>query len=246
VTPLRRLRSVSAKLARAVIGLVATVLILILLTLALVQTGWAKNRLRDLIVRQANPYLTATLSIGRLEGSLVRGLQLGDISLSRNGHTLVRIEEVALSYSIRELFQPGVVIRSVRLTHPYVVGAKLPDGRWDLAALVKRIEILKGPASVLYGSQAFTSSINIDNEDFPRSWCSLKDQEGAKCNYKEDSSQGVSFFKDNHQQGTRKLQGRHPMPQVLELRPFSMGMPQSPMQGVQPPRPSHVGVPQAI
>ena len=114
------------------------VLILILLALALVQTVWAKNRLRDLIVRQANQYLTATLSIGRLEGSLLRGLLLGDISLSRNGHTLVRIDEVALTYSIRELFQKGVVIRSVRLTRPYVVGAKMADGRWDLGALVKR------------------------------------------------------------------------------------------------------------
>ena len=102
------------------------------------ETGWAKDRLRDLIVRQANQYLTATLSIGRLEGSLLRGLQLGDISLGRGGRTLVRIDEVALTYSIQELFQKGVVIRSVRLTRPYVVGAKMADGRWDLGALVKR------------------------------------------------------------------------------------------------------------
>ena len=114
------------------------VVALALLALALVETGWAKNRIRDLIVHQANQYLTATLSIGRLEGSLLRGLQLGDISLERDGHTLIRIEEVALTYSIRELFQKGVVIRSVRLTRPHVVGAKMADGRWDLDALVKR------------------------------------------------------------------------------------------------------------
>ena len=116
----------------------ALVLALMLLVLAVVETGWAKNQIRDLIVRQANPYLTATLSIGRLEGSLFRGLQLGDISVGRDGHTLIRIDEVALTYSIQELFQKGVVIRSVRLTRPYVVGAKMADGRWDLAALVKR------------------------------------------------------------------------------------------------------------
>jgi hypothetical protein len=108
------------------------------LALGVVETGWAKNRLRGLLVRQANQYLTATLSIGRLEGSLLGGIQLGDISLGREGHTLVRIDEVALTYSIRELFSQGVVIRSARLTRPYVVAAKLPDGRWDLGALVKR------------------------------------------------------------------------------------------------------------
>ena len=55
--------------------------------MAAVETGWAKNQIRHLIVRQANEYLTATLTIGRLEGSIFRGLQLGDITLARDGRT---------------------------------------------------------------------------------------------------------------------------------------------------------------
>lgn len=123
---------------KTVTALIALALAIVLVGLAVVETGWAKNRIRELIVRQANQYLTATLSIGRLEGSLLRGLQLGEISLGRDGHTLIRIDEVALSYSIQELFQKGVVIRTVRLTRPSIVGAKMADGRWDLGALVKR------------------------------------------------------------------------------------------------------------
>ncbi len=135
---LRRLRSISATFAKAVVGLIALILAIVLLALVAIETGWVKNRIRDLIVRQANEYLTATLSIGRLEGSLLRGLRLGDISLGRGDHTLIRIDEVAVSYSIRELFQRGVVIRSVRITRPIVVGAKMADGHWDLGALIKR------------------------------------------------------------------------------------------------------------
>jgi len=138
VARLRRLRSVSATLAKALVFLVALLLILIGLGIAAVETGWAKNRIRDLIVRQANEYLTATLTIGRLEGSLFRGLQLGDITLARGGRTLVHIDEVALSYSIRELVDRGTVIRRVRLIRPHVEAARLPDGGWDLGALVKR------------------------------------------------------------------------------------------------------------
>jgi autotransporter translocation and assembly factor TamB len=138
VSRLRRARSISAWLARAVIGLIAVVLAIVLVALAVIETGWAKDRIRDLIVRQANQYLTATLSIGRLEGSLLRGLQLGEISLGRDGHTLIKVDEIAVSYSIRELFQSGVVIRRVKLTRPHVVGAKMADGRWDLGALVRR------------------------------------------------------------------------------------------------------------
>jgi hypothetical protein len=138
VTALRRLHTVSTKVAKVLIGLVAIILILVGVGLAVVETGWAKNRLRDLIVGQANQYLTATLSIGSLGGSLLRGLQLGDISLSRDGRTLVHIDQVELEYSIRELYQQGTIIRRIRLTRPHVVGAKMADGRWDLGALVKR------------------------------------------------------------------------------------------------------------
>jgi autotransporter translocation and assembly factor TamB len=123
---------------KGAIGLVAFLLLLVVAALLVAETGWAKNRIRGLIIRQANQYLSATLNIGRLEGSLFRGLELGDITLDRDGRTLVKIDEVALSYSIRELVQQGVTIRRVRLTRPYVAARKMEDGRWDLAALVKR------------------------------------------------------------------------------------------------------------
>ena len=112
--------------------------------LLIIETGWAKNRLRELLVRQANQYLTATLEIGRLEGSLLRGLRLHAIRLSRDGQPLIAIDEIALSYSLRELWQAGTTIRQVTLVRPRIVASKLPDGRWDLGALVKR-DARQGP-----------------------------------------------------------------------------------------------------
>ncbi|HEY1910488.1 MAG TPA: translocation/assembly module TamB domain-containing protein [Vicinamibacterales bacterium] len=125
-------------MAKALVGITAFVLIVTAIAIGVVETGWAKEGLRDLIVGQANQYLTATLAIGRLEGSLFRGIELGDVNLSRNGQTLIHIDEISLSYALRELFDRGVTIRRVRLTHPVVVGARTTDGTWDLAALVKR------------------------------------------------------------------------------------------------------------
>jgi autotransporter translocation and assembly factor TamB len=138
VSRLRRVRSISAFLARALVSVIVVVLIGVGIVLIVVETGWAKNRIRALIVRQANQYLTATLSIGRLEGSLLRGLRLGQVELARDGQPMIVIEEISLSYSLRELFQSGVVIRRIRLTKPRIVAAKQPDGRWDLGALVRR------------------------------------------------------------------------------------------------------------
>ena len=125
-------------LFRAVVILVAIILAATGVVIAVVETGWGKDQLRELIVRQANQYLTANLEIGRLQGSLFRGLTLGDVTLSRDGRPIIEIEEVSLSYSARELYQNGTIIRRVVITRPRVVAAKLPDGRWDLGALVKR------------------------------------------------------------------------------------------------------------
>ena len=134
----RRIRSVSTTIVKAIGSLLLVILLLTGLALIVVETGWANNRIRALLVRQANEYLTATLSIGRLEGSLLRGIQLGDVTLARAGRTLIHVDEIRFAYSIREIVQRGVVIREIRLTRPTIVGAKQADGSWDLGSLVKR------------------------------------------------------------------------------------------------------------
>ncbi len=131
-------RRVARRLARLLVYAIAAILIVIGIGLSVLETGWAKGQLRDLIVRQANQYLTATLSIGSLSGSILRGLELSQIQLVKDGQTLVRIDEIALSYSIRELVQSGTVIRRIRLLRPRFVISKQSDGRWDIAAIVRR------------------------------------------------------------------------------------------------------------
>src|SRR5690348_11072861 len=101
------MRSASARVAKTIVFIVLTIVVLAALVLAAIQTGWAKNRIRNLIVTQANEYLTATLSIGRLEGSLIRGLRLGDVTVSRDGKPLIHIDEIGVAYSVRELLQRG-------------------------------------------------------------------------------------------------------------------------------------------
>src|SRR5947209_15031733 len=134
----RHLRRLGVVVGKTIVYVTAAILVALGAALAILETGWAKNQIRALIVRQANEYLTATLEIGRLEGSLVRGIQLGDIRLSRGGRTLVAIDDVSLRYSIRELIQYGTIIKRIHLARPRVVMSRAPDGRWDLASLVKR------------------------------------------------------------------------------------------------------------
>src|ERR1700730_8645204 len=126
------------RLIRAIVYTVVLVLVLIGLGIGTLQSDWGRNQLRRLVIRQANQYLTASLEIERLDGSLFSSIELGGIRLSLDGRTLVSIESVSATYSLQELFASGTVIKRVRLVRPHVVAGRLPDGRWDLAAIVKR------------------------------------------------------------------------------------------------------------
>ena len=119
--PRSRRQRIVFGLTRALLCTIAFILIVVGLVFVAFQTGWGQNQLRALIVRQANQYLTATLDIDRLQGSLVRGLQLTNVRLSQDGRVLVAIDDVSLSYSLRELFDQGIVIRRIRITRPPVI-----------------------------------------------------------------------------------------------------------------------------
>ena len=106
--------------------------------IALAETPWGKNRLRDLIVSQADAYLDGSLTIARLEGSLVGGVRLEGVRLSKDGRDLVTIDDISIDYSLGQLLSRQIVITGIALTRPRVALARTPDGRWNLAAIVRR------------------------------------------------------------------------------------------------------------
>lgn len=133
-----RWRQRGVGLARGLVLLIAAVICLAGLIVVLLRTTWGLDKARALIVSQANRYLSATLEIDRLSGSLLRGVVLEGVRLTREGRTLVSIDRVEVDYRVRELTENGTTIRRLRLTHPVVSAGRDADGRWDVAALVRQ------------------------------------------------------------------------------------------------------------
>jgi uncharacterized protein involved in outer membrane biogenesis len=132
----RSIRAAGA-LARYAAYAVALLLVLAVLTVLAIESAWGKERLRRLIVSQSDRVLIGTLEIDRLSGSLLSGVQLQGVRLIQDGVPVVTIADATVSYSIRELYQGGTVIRHLRLQGLDVVGARGADGRWNLASLVR-------------------------------------------------------------------------------------------------------------
>ncbi len=63
------------------------------------QTAWFKNWLRGYIVREANQYLNGTLSIERLGGNLLFGIEMENVAVSMDGTDVVAVKDLGLDYN---------------------------------------------------------------------------------------------------------------------------------------------------
>ena len=125
----RRSLQVLAFLATLMVGAASMAVIV-------TQTSWFKEWLRGFIVRQAEDYVNGRLSIGRLDGNLFFGVDLGDVDITMNGETVVDVDDVALDYNAFTLIRGDIVLDEIRLTRP-VLRLERDARGWNLARLIR-------------------------------------------------------------------------------------------------------------
>src|SRR6187399_1593584 len=101
------------------------------------QTAWFKNWLRGYIIREANTYLNGTLSIERLGGNLLFGLEMENIGVSMDGSQVVAVKDLGLDYNLFALITKGLSVDSIRLDKP-VIYLRREGDTWSLSRLVKK------------------------------------------------------------------------------------------------------------
>ncbi|HXE81664.1 MAG TPA: translocation/assembly module TamB domain-containing protein, partial [Vicinamibacterales bacterium] len=109
------------------------------LSLIVSQTPWFKVWLRGYIVRQANEYLNARLSIGQLGGNLFFGVELEDVVLTLDDAPVIQIKDIGLDYNFLNFISRGIVLDDIRVDRP-VVRLVREQGGWNLGRLVKQRE----------------------------------------------------------------------------------------------------------
>src|SRR5688572_17400477 len=130
-------RNMTRRLLRALVVVIAAVVVLVVVAIARLETQWAKERVRGLAVSRAAPYLTGDLAIGRLDGSLLRGVELHDVSLTQPTGEAVRAEMITVRYDPLRLWREGLAFDSIEIRSPVVHVVQEADGGWNLARLVR-------------------------------------------------------------------------------------------------------------
>ena len=123
-----------------VVALVGTLLVGVLAVALIVsQTPWFRDWLRRYIVRESKQYLNGELTIGRLGGNLLFGVDLSDVTVDISGERVVAVKALELDYSVFELVSKGIVLNEIKLSEPSVHLERDGNG-WNVARLVKEQE----------------------------------------------------------------------------------------------------------
>ena len=121
------------RLLRALgVGLLVGVLLLTGLW-GILQTEWGAERLKRVVVAQAQVFEDAELQVGRLSGSLLRSLTLTDVALvDAEGQTMARVDSLHARYRLAPLLRGHIALHEVSITRPVVTMTQDADGAWDL------------------------------------------------------------------------------------------------------------------
>ena len=129
---LRALRRVSRYVAIAVLSLV----ILLGAGVAVTQTSWFKNWLRQKAVSQAAQYLNGELTITRLSGNVFTGVALEGVSLRHEGQTAVAMDKLTVEYSPITMISEGLILDSMTLDNPTIL-LQRDNAGWNFNRFVK-------------------------------------------------------------------------------------------------------------
>ena len=121
-----------------VVALVGTLLVgIVALALIVSQTPWFRDWVRRYIVRESKQYLNGELSIGRIGGNLLFGVEVSDVAVDVSGERIVAAKAIEVDYSIFQLISKGVILNEIKLVEPALKLERNGQG-WNLAQLVKR------------------------------------------------------------------------------------------------------------
>lgn len=120
------------------LGVAAVVLLLVLIVVVFATTPWGNERVRRIVVSQANGRLTGTLDIERLRGNLFTGATLTGVSVVDSAKQPVfSAKRVTVDYALLPLLRRRVVVERLVLDTAAIVFDKRPGQRWNFQALMR-------------------------------------------------------------------------------------------------------------
>ena len=127
------------RVAKAILAVIVGPIVLgAFIVLVLASTPWGNERVRRVMVSQANKRITGELSIDRLRGNLLSGGSFTNVLLLDSlKHPVFAARGVNVQYGLMAALSGNVVIKSLELDTAVIVLDKRPGARWNFQSLMR-------------------------------------------------------------------------------------------------------------
>jgi translocation and assembly module TamB len=149
------------RLRKIILYTVLAISLLVIILLALTQTRFFKDWIRDKIVDAANQSLNASLTIDRIEGNLFWHAEIIGIRLIYEPDTIAYVPRMVADYSPRGIFAGEINIDSIFIDSPFIAVRERSDSSWNFSDLVRSDSIAKVESDSPDGS--FNYDIFLNN-----------------------------------------------------------------------------------
>ena len=135
------------------ITIAAIALVIVLAILGLTNTDIGRERVRRIAVSAINTSVHGVTRIGRVDGDLLRGITLHDVSITDSaGGPFFASPLVQARYTIGNFLSKHIIVDALGVTSPQVVLDKKPNAEWNFTTLFASADTSKKPATPGFGS----------------------------------------------------------------------------------------------
>ena len=123
-----------------------TIVVLLVALVGYTQTRGFRTSLQEYILSHYQTVLNGRLSIGRIEGNLITGIRLYDVSLARADTNLFSADRIEINHDPLALFFRRVSLGRVSIINPRIILFRSPNGTWNLSDLFVSSSDTSSPA----------------------------------------------------------------------------------------------------
>ena len=137
------------------------------LVFVLTNTDFGRERVRRIAVSVLNKAAHGHVSIGRIDGNLLRGIVAGDVTITDStGAPFVAVRQASARYSLRDLFHKRLAFRGVRIDHPVVVLDEYAPKHWNFDRIFPHSPSTSAPKPPGFGSWLAATDVRVTDGRF--------------------------------------------------------------------------------
>lgn len=153
------------KLLKISFFILGTILILVLLLLAIMQTPWFKDFAKKQIESITNEQLNGSLSIGKIDGNILGSLRVTDIEIRQGNSRFIYCDKISFDYDLTGIISNSIIINSVLIDSLSINIVQLNDTLWNFNDLIKTGKDIDSSASEKFNWKIDVENFNVLNSN---------------------------------------------------------------------------------